>query len=118
MASNQASPRVMISLDKERTIVFDLNAMCRYEEVTGKNLFDGSITTENLTSAKDLRALLWACLAADDGDLTLEQVGALITIHNMVNIQTKLNEAIEVATPKAKKEGKKDKSPLSRRSRG
>lgn len=115
MANNKATPRVKVLLDKERTIVFDLNAMVRFEEATGKNLFDGSITETSLTSAKDMRALLWACLSHDEDNLTLEQVGAMINMQNMVELQGKLNEAIDVAMPEAKKGKKSAKSPLSRK---
>lgn len=76
-----------ILLDKEREIVFDLNAMCRYEEATGKNAFEGM---QNL-KASDLRALLWACL--HDKKLTLEDVGAMITADNMGQISEALTLA-------------------------
>ena len=71
---------MLIELDKPRNLVLDLNAMARFEEVTGKNVFGGGL---DKLSAKDTRALLWASLVHEDPKLTLEQVGKLITARNM-----------------------------------
>ena len=95
---NKAKPDITITLDKQRTLRFDLNAMCLFEEVAGKSLFDASFQLATMT-AKDLRAMLWACLQYDDPEITLEQVGALISAENMTDVAARLNQAFDVAMP-------------------
>jgi len=99
---NKARPEVTINLDKPRILRLDLNAMCEFEQVIGRSLFDGSFSGAGM-SAIDMRAMLWACLLGDDPELTLEQVGSLISIDNMTEVASKLNEAFEVAVPKARR---------------
>lgn len=111
---NKVKPEVKIMLDRERTLVLDLNSMVSYEEVTGKNLFNEGFESVN-ASAKDMRVMLWACLLHDDPSLTLEQVGSIISIDNMSKVASRLNEAFEVAVPKTKR---KSASPLPKNSTG
>jgi len=70
-----------IKLDKERTLRFDLNAMEIFEETAGVRLSDKE-ALENLSS-KNIKILLWACLIDDDPELTLKQLGRLITTDNL-----------------------------------
>lgn len=107
--TNKAKPGVKIILDKERTLKLDLNAMVAFEEASGKNLLDGSFQSSSM-SPKDLRTMLWACLVHEDDALTEKQVGSWITVSNMVEIASKLNEAFEVAMPES--EGKEGKKPV------
>ena len=94
---NKAKPEVIITLDRERRMVFDLNAMVKYEEISGKNIFDGF--DKNSMSAKDIRDMLWVCLLEDDPELTPEQLGKMIHPGNMADIQASLNLAFEAAAP-------------------
>jgi hypothetical protein len=98
-------PEVKISLDKERTLRFDLNAMAAFEEATGKSLFDKDMREEmgGKLKAGTLRALLWAMLIDDDETLTLKQVGKWITLTNMSNIAEKVIKAFETAMPESDK---------------
>lgn len=98
--TNKAKPEVRIMLDRERTLVLDLNAMCAFEEATGKNMLKGM---ESQFSAADLRALLWACLRHEDKSLTLEQVGGMIHGGNMEEISARLMAAWELAVPTSEK---------------
>jgi len=107
---NKAKPDVKIQLDKERTIRFDLNAMCNYEDVTGENIFANAL--EKL-SAKEVRAMLWACLLSEDPSLTLEYVGSLITLDNMAEVAEKLNEAFTIAMPDNGAKENTDNAPLA-----
>jgi len=90
---------VKIDLDKERTLRFDFNAMASYEEATGANalLMDWA-----KASAKQIRALMWACLLHEDSSLTLEQVGGMLHGGNAKIIGKKIMEAILAGSPKAK----------------
>ena len=95
---NKAKPDVIVNLDRPRALLLDLNAMCKFEKVAGRSLFDGSALGSNM-SASDIRVLLWACLLRDDPTLTLEQVGSLISVNNMAEVASKLNESFEAAIP-------------------
>ena len=92
---------VKIDLDKERTLRFDFNAMANYEEATGANaiLMDWAKAT-----AKQIRALMWACLLHEDPSLTIEQVGGMLHGGNAKMIGKKIMEAIIAASPKRKNE--------------
>lgn len=105
---NKAKPGVKISLDRERTLRFDLNAMVTFEETTGKSLSEG-LFRDGKVSSKDLRAMLWACLVHEDDALTEKQVGSWISMSNIVEIASKLNEAFMVAMPESA-----DKAPLAK----
>lgn len=102
------NPGVKITLDKERTLLLDLNAMAAYEEVTGKSLFKG-IDIANM-GATELRALLWACLVHEEESLTLKQVGAWINATNMVNLAKTLDSAAVNAIPQ-KQDGDENDPP-------
>jgi len=101
--TNKVRPGVKITLDKERTLKLDLNAMIAFEEATGKKFVDGSFGRGKM-SPKDLRAMLWACLIHEDDVLTERQAGSLVTPSNMMEVVVKLNKAFEAAMPE-KSEG-------------
>ena len=54
---NKAKPNVIVNLDRPRALRLDLNAMCEFERVAGRSLFDGSTLGSNM-SASDVRVLL------------------------------------------------------------
>jgi len=71
---------ITITLDRERTLEFDTNAIVLAEKETGKNLLAivkdlGSPKTVRIT---DIRALLWAGASHEDPDLTIEAAGRLL----------------------------------------
>lgn len=94
---NKTKPIVAITLDKERHLLMNLNAMVAFEEETGKNIMQG-LAPDSLT-AKDFRALLWACLLHEDPELKVEDVGGMIHAGNMAELAEKIAEAWEVASP-------------------
>jgi hypothetical protein len=87
---------VPIELDKPRTLWMNFNAMAKFEEVTGKNLFKSMAEP----SASDLLALVWASLTHEDKDLTIEQVGEFVDLSNMEYVTSKLLEAWGATKPK------------------
>ena len=111
MSKNKAKPGVKIILDKERVLRLDLNAMAAFEEATGKRFVDAKLEKGKL-SPGDLRAMLWACLTHEDDTLTLKQVGSWVTMDNLLEIASKLNEAFEASMPES---GGKQTVPLVRR---
>lgn len=65
---------VTIELDgRERTLKYDLNALCLFEEQAGIGI------TEALTKPRmsSIRALLWAGLIHEDALLTVDDVGRM-----------------------------------------
>lgn len=68
---------IKITLDKERTIQFDYNALIAVEKETGINVLQGEMLKR--MRATDLRALLWAGLLMEDPSLSIEEVGRMIT---------------------------------------
>lgn len=106
---SQIKPAVTITLDKKRHLLLNINAMVAFEDATGKNMLQGA-NLDNF-SAKDFRALLWACLIHEDRDLTLENVGAMIDTSNMTEVVGKLTEAWNLAMPEAKEADPLAKSP-------
>lgn len=110
---NKVNPGVKITLDKERTLKLDLNAMVSFEEATGVSLMRGTFKSSKM-SPRELRAMLWACLLHEDEALTEQQVGSWITVGNLMEITGKLNEAFEVSMPES--EGKQP-VPLAKKPR-
>lgn len=104
---DKVKPKIPIKLDKERHLLMDLNAMVAFEEATGKNIMQG-LDADSMT-AKDFRALLWACLLHEDESLKIGDVGQMIHAGNMGELSEKIAQAWEVATPE--KEG--DSRPLA-----
>jgi len=93
-------PEVAISLDKERHLRFDVNAMVTFEELTGLNLLNPAVQ-KNLAgdmTVAQFRAFLYSCLIHEDEKLTLKQVGSFITRENMQEIAARLSEAQKLAT--------------------
>jgi hypothetical protein len=109
------NPKIEITLDKKRHLLFDLNAMCSFEEVTGKNLFESDVFEKILKNMDpiNLRALLWACLLEEDPELSLKDAGKLLHGVSLEKVATAINAAIMVAVP----EGKQG-APLASRLRG
>lgn len=79
---------VSITLDRERNMKLDLNAMSEFEEMTGKSLF--TIGAE-LQQARYIRAMIYACLKSAKEDLTIDQVGEFIDMDNLEYLHSRLN---------------------------
>lgn len=79
---------VSITLDRERQLKLDLNAMSEFEELTGKSLFT---IGEALGQARYIRAMLYACMKSAKEDITLDEVGELIDMDNLEYLHSRLN---------------------------
>lgn len=88
--ANVERGEVKITLDKERTIKFTLNALIEVEDGLGHSLTE---LGENV-SIRAVRTLLTAGLRHEDAGLTEEYVGNLITMDNMAEVQEALGEAM------------------------
>lgn len=88
--SNTKRGKVKITLDKERNIYFDLNALVRLEEL-GVDV----ATLGNGVKMSQIRAILFAGLMHEDKELTLEEVGALVTMENMSEVSEAIGKAMQ-----------------------
>lgn len=70
---------ITFTLDRERKLRLDLNAMSEFEDITGKSLFT---IGEKLQEARNIRALLYAAMVSAGEDITLDQVGEYIDMNN------------------------------------
>ncbi len=100
---NPTAPKTKITLDKERNLLLNLNAMVAFEEETGKSLLSAASLSE--MGMKEIRALLWACLVHDDESLTLKQVGDMVHAGNLEEISKSIEQAFGAAMPEPEKKG-------------
>jgi hypothetical protein len=87
---------INIELDKPRRLLYTLGAMAEYERITGKNFLD--LPTEKITATLLLN-VLYVGLKHEDKSLTVEEVGAMITVENLSAIKTKIAEAASSNNP-------------------
>lgn len=90
---------IPITLDKERSLLFDWNALAEAEEkLNGESIFD----VLQKKRVKDLRTLMWAALLHEDESLTEKEVGALLGLQDMDQIATIITQAVSKSLPEAK----------------
>lgn len=88
---------IELELDKVRTLRFDLNAFAELEDNFGT--IDEALGAMEKGSIKALRAVLWAGLIHEDEELTVKQVGALLTLADLAQLTEKINSAVLNAVP-------------------
>jgi hypothetical protein len=93
---------VTITLDKERHILFDLNAFAELEDAYGS--VNDAMKALEKGSVKAIRKLLWAGLIHEDEALTERQVGRLVTLVDLESVAKEIGKAISVSTPDAEVE--------------
>lgn len=86
--------KVAIELDRERHMVFDLDAFCIYQEITSRNPF-----VSPPISPVEIRALLYSALKWEDADLTVEAVGKMVHVGNLRSVSEKVGAALAAAMP-------------------
>ena len=101
----QPVPLIPVKLDKERHLLFNFNAICDFEQVSGRDFTE---LKSGKIRCSDLRILIWAALKHEDPNLTLEGVGALIGPGNMAELAEQVKKAMVAGLPEEKKD---DKSP-------
>ena len=89
-----AKPYVTIELDKPRKLRFGMNALCALEDMLKMPMTKFSSLDIGF---KEMRAMLWAGLQADDKSISLEQVGDLADEAGQDYVMQKVNEAINLA---------------------
>ena len=74
------APIVKVTLDRERTLKLDLEALEAFEEASGTNFFEMDGRGFKI---KELRYLVWAGLLHEDPELKPDDVKGMIHIGNM-----------------------------------
>ena len=90
---------------KERKLYFDLGIMSEYEDLTGDNALQDDIFNE-ITSKKLIR-MLFVVLKIDDPEITIDEIGKMVTGHNIKDILPKLIEAFNAGLPESDSDKKK-----------
>jgi len=93
-----------IKLDKERHLLFALNAFCELEDKFGS--IQKAFETLQKGSVKGIRTLLWAGLIHEDEELSEKEVGKMITLENINEVIDILSKAISDAMPEVDEENK------------
>lgn len=88
---------IKIMLDKERTLLFDLNAFAELEEIYGS--VEGAMEVLEKGSMKAIINMLWAGLVHEDETLTKKQVGAMLGIATLEGMTEQLMAALGEARP-------------------
>jgi hypothetical protein len=93
---------VYLELDKKRQLIYDLNAFVEMEETYGS--VDEALNAMDKGSIKAIRFFLWIGFLAEDPTLTLQQVGAMITLDNLVEIGNAITKTMESSLPDKSKQ--------------
>jgi hypothetical protein len=97
-------PSIPVELDKTRHLKVSFGAMQRYKAATGKKLSMDFTNMEIDEMMREICVLLWASLAHEDEELTVEQVEEMIGPANLNYVQEKLFEAMGMSMPEVKDE--------------
>jgi len=99
---------VLLQLDRERHLRYDINALADLEQVLGINL--AQPVGLHQIGLNALRGFLWAGLKHEDPTLTLAGAGTLLQDHlaagrDIVDVAAKMREAMDLAGFKPKEGG-------------
>ncbi|NFV48089.1 hypothetical protein FDJ70_10555 [Clostridium botulinum] len=99
-----------IILDKERKVIFDLNALCEIEEKYESldKALEKLSSQNRMPSMKDIRYIFYLGLKNDDEKLTEKMVGSLITLSNIQDVVEVLGNAMTGSLPESKGEEKNE----------
>jgi hypothetical protein len=91
---------IAVKLDRERHLIFDLNAFCELEERYGG--IDQAMDGISKGGMKDIRYMLYLGLLNDDETLDEKKVGKLITLDKIPEIVNAISAAIVISSPESK----------------
>lgn len=88
--------------DKEYELKFNMNTFCELEEVYG----DINKAFEDLQNKKfkAIRALIYAAIKAEDENITLREVGKMITLDELEGLSLAINKALNIAMPEVEED--------------
>ena len=99
-----------IKLDKERHIVFDLNAMANFQERYGdfEKVFDAIVPEDGKMDIIELRYVLYQGLIHEDENITEKEVARMVTTRNITEVAGILGDALVGALPEVEEEAEKN----------
>jgi len=84
---------------------FDMNCFCELEEVYGN--IDKAFEDLQNRKVKAIRALIYSAVKVEDENVTLKEVGSMLTLNDMEQLGTAINKALETSMPEVTYEIKK-----------
>lgn len=96
-ASDVRTKPVPIKLDRVRHLRYDLNALVLLEEQFGS--VEAALDAAQGRSVRAVRAFLYAGLAHEDPDLTLEQAGSLVGFADLPAVTEAILRALGASFP-------------------
>ncbi|MCD3351261.1 hypothetical protein G8V03_09710 [Clostridium botulinum D/C] len=99
-----------VTLDKERKVIFDLNALCEIEEKYESldKALEKLSPKNGMPSMKDIRYIFYLGLKNDDEKLTEKKVGTLITLSNIQDVVEVIGNVMTGSLPEPKGEEKNE----------
>ena len=91
-----SAPEAKITLDRERTLRCDMYAMRMFKKETGISLLRGELGGN---ASEYVAELVWAFLAHEDEDLTIDAVAKMIHPGNMVGVLEEVFGMIAASLP-------------------
>lgn len=99
-----AGIKVVLADGKERTIKFDLNALCELQEKFPD--IEEAFSGLEKRDFKKIRTILYAVLAHEEDDsFTEKSAGSLVNMQNIGDVANALGEALTASVPEASEEG-------------
>lgn len=82
---------------KARNLKFDMNSLVELEEIYGT--VDAAFATLEKGKMKDVRNVVWAGLLHDEPELTVREVGAMISVEDLGMLMQGITEASDTDLP-------------------
>ena len=105
MATKKTTPAVqdhndcvIIELDRPRTLKLKHSVMKRFSALRKCSVFE---LGDELSTYDGIAAMAYCMLAADDPDLTVDEVDRLLDDADMLDVIQKVSEAVQLAFPDA-----------------
>lgn len=95
--ANKHKGLVKIELDKERHLRYTMNALAEMEDQLGVPL---SELKDVKMTIKNVRVILWAGLIHEDKEISIEEVGDMVDLGNLEEVQLKVTEAFAMSQEK------------------
>jgi hypothetical protein len=88
--------------DREYELKFDMNTFCELEEVYG-DIHKAFEDLQNM-KIKAIRALIYAAVKVENENVTLRDVGSMLSIKDMEALGETINQALSKAMPELEEE--------------
>lgn len=105
---NEATGRIEIQLDRMRHLKFEWKTFEMLERKLGRGLLTGNQQDATFNGFTELKVFLWAGLLDDDPMLTEDKLAGMLSTKDIKLYSTKVQEAVILALPEAKKNDEGD----------